>query len=130
MSDSQNQMYPDREHVHRWGDDGALPARERHGRLLIPGATPRALAWGLGIGAAICLGIAIACMVILSGCTVAKPACQLDGKGLVANPPCEFTAETLAAKASFDRQVAAERQRLLREQHKDIDKTMRDFRMP
>ena len=136
MSDSENQGYPDRDHVHRWGDDAVQYRPEdesgfRQKRLPLPGATPRAIVWGLGIGALICLGIfAAIAAIIASGCSRAKPACTLDTRGIVANQPCQVTAETVAAKERFDPKVKAEQQRLLKEQHKDLDKTIREYRMP
>ena len=136
MSDNQDRMYPDENHVQRWGDDAVLYRPEdengfRESAPGLPGATRRAVGWGLGIGLVICAGIALAIIVIFaSGCSVAKPVCTLDSHGIVANQPCQVTAETVAAKERFNEKVKAEQLRLLKEQHKDFDKTLREYRMP
>ena len=55
----------------------------------------------------------LACVVALcSGCSVAPPPCVLDVHGEL-NYPCVITAETMA-----------------QERHKDVSKTMKDFRLP
>lgn len=136
MSGNQDQMYPDKDHIERWGDDAVLYRPEDDGGFRqpsapLPGATARAIGWGLGIGLVICAGIAAAIMVIIaSGCTVAKPPCTLDAHGIVANQPCEVTAATIAEKDRFDEKVKAEQTRLLKEQHKDMDKELREHRLP
>lgn len=131
MSGSENQMYPDHDHVHRWGDDATLPGPVS-GSGFLPVRGP-AIALGIGISCLIvtgCLAVLIVTMLFTSGCSRPQPACVVNDLGNIVNQPCVITAET---EAQYQRAVAkarAEGLRRLREQHKDIDKTMRDFRMP
>jgi len=131
MSDSESQMYPDHEHVHRWGDDATLPGPvSGRGFLRV---RRRAIALGIGISCFIvtgCLAVLIVTMLCVSGCSRPQPACAVNDLGNIVNQPCVITAET---EAQYQRAVAkarAEGMRRLREQHKDIDKTMREYRMP
>ncbi len=140
MSDYQDQMYPDHDHVHRWGDDINTHGPDEDQRMpggRLPGLNRRSLKWGVGLGFLIVAVLMIFMLFIpMMGCAVprvgceAKPPCTVDTKGRIANQPCEITEDTIAAKERFDRRAWEEGMRKLREQHQDMSKAMRDYKMP
>ncbi len=133
MNDYENQMYPDQDHVHRWGDDAVhdRPEDNEQRRLPLPGAPSRAIGIGLGISALIVIGIALAIIVLVAtGCTVAKPVCQVDAKGHVGPQDCVVTAATEAQYKQFQEKASAEGVRRLKKMHEDMSKEMREHRQP
>jgi len=134
MSDQDH--YPDHDHVRRFGDDEALYRPEDQSGstssgLPLPGATPRAVAFGIGIGVLIVLGIALAIIVLVAtGCKVTKPVCVVDANGHLGPPDCVITTATEAQYKQFQEKVSAERLRLMKQMHGDMSKEMREHRMP
>ncbi len=126
MNEYLDPMFPDEGHLRHFPDDANSdnPAE----RFRRPGilAEVRPGAYAL----AIAIGMGLACVIALcSGCSVAKPPCVLDAHGEL-NYPCVITAETMAQERRLQAKIQAEQMRLLKEQHKDVSKTMKDFRMP
>ena len=128
MNEYLDPMFPDKDHLRHFPDDAnSDPPQSSELRVRV---RPVVFLTGIGIGALVCLGIAIAIIVIVaSGCKVNDPPCLYDANGHV-NHPCVITPETMASEKRWQAAVKAKQLELLKKQHGDMSKAMRDYRMP